>query len=900
MAMLLPTCVCWNSVARPTVDVLIGCHPPLHDSINSILLDGGRVPYYSRGIHIPSFPGPIILSVPNILLDASSTIPTFSSRLLHGPRSLDFCNKATKLEVGYNHPYTEPCCKDAQAENGLSAWILLRHTCRSSKLVRSLSIFVQCEPLALGALLSSSIAHFLAKSLTVLTFIYWTAHYLTDLRSNRPLRPSGSRPLPAVSIPERNVSRTPLPPAPPPPNFSLSSRVSAASSKPSARRSLLEADLPPRSASAMSHYRSHSMQSTDSSAVGTNLGRPLVRIGRSRFSEQFLREDDATVVKPSGTYLERGDRWMERQEAHSLSEALHDMDTRKDESLHTAAQDEASRLVWEHQNPNATTADREKPYRYRDHLRKGSHARAQSAERCASLQGYTTTNSGPSSRVSSGAHPPPTVTETSLATCVNPKVHELWDSPQKKAYMSLTNSTTTSKPRSERRRSSRQSRNVSGGSLFRNPADQIYEEPEEMALTTEEQRNFAPIPPPLKIMRHHSAATAQSVEQAPIRANTAPVTTNPRPLIRDGLDFAPRQSRNPAYTTNQMSSGRRDSSDSSSFENYSRQDLSLEIRSDDIRQATSMRAKDRSSKLPTPEVVSDKPGRPIVSFDPDWKQNGVSTRLSQSADASSWRQSLSKRFSVTGNKSRPLGGSLRTSAQPPIRADSPLNSDGTSSIPTFNISESSKEDPFVAVGMPSIVEPGSQREIQKPIKPIGEVSRPWLQHAASAPVKSSTPHYTLSGRRPTACCAQCQLPIAGRIVSAAGERFHPECFICFNCGEGLECVAFYPEPEQRREARIDRIRSRSQGIELPDTEGQTQQEDGDESLRFFCHLDFHELFSPRCRSCKTPIEGEVIVACGGEWHVGHFFCAECGDVSLSSLSNIIADSHSLSSPPNLL
>jgi hypothetical protein len=57
-----------------------------------------------------------------------------------------------------------------------------------------------------------------------------------------------------------------------------------------------------------------------------------------------------------------------------------------------------------------------------------------------------------------------------------------------------------------------------------------------------------------------------------------------------------------------------------------------------------------------------------------------------------------------------------------------------------------------------------------------------------------------------------------------------------------------------------------------------EHEDGfDQSLRFFCHLDFHELFSPRCKSCKTPIEGEVVVACGAEWHVGHFFCAQCGD-----------------------
>jgi hypothetical protein len=69
------------------------------------------------------------------------------------------------------------------------------------------------------------------------------------------------------------------------------------------------------------------------------------------------------------------------------------------------------------------------------------------------------------------------------------------------------------------------------------------------------------------------------------------------------------------------------------------------------------------------------------------------------------------------------------------------------------------------------------------------------------------------------------------------------------------------------------------GEEVEEQEGCTEEYDGDESLRFYCHLDFHEFFSPRCKSCKTPIEGEVIVACGAEWHSGHFFCAQCGDVS---------------------
>ncbi|KAH7388718.1 hypothetical protein BKA66DRAFT_527187 [Pyrenochaeta sp. MPI-SDFR-AT-0127] len=147
-------------------------------------------------------------------------------------------------------------------------------------------------------------------------------------------------------------------------------------------------------------------------------------------------------------------------------------------------------------------------------------------------------------------------------------------------------------------------------------------------------------------------------------------------------------------------------------------------------------------------------------------------------------------------------------------------------------------------------------------------------------------HWTPTTVRTGALCTQCALPIAGRIVSAAGSRFHPECFTCYQCGEHLECVAFYPEPSNKHAERVQRIRARMAGQDIdfipthpnPEDMARLEHEDGtDESPRFFCHLDFHELFSPRCKSCKTPIEGEVIVACGAEWHAGHFFCAQCGD-----------------------
>ncbi|KAK1078449.1 hypothetical protein LTR33_007229 [Friedmanniomyces endolithicus] len=147
------------------------------------------------------------------------------------------------------------------------------------------------------------------------------------------------------------------------------------------------------------------------------------------------------------------------------------------------------------------------------------------------------------------------------------------------------------------------------------------------------------------------------------------------------------------------------------------------------------------------------------------------------------------------------------------------------------------------------------------------------------------PHSTPYARPSGVLCAHCALPIAGRILSATNERFHPGCFVCHQCNTNLECVAFYPEPETRRAERFERIAARgTPGALVPIPAHATHEdvmcleaEDGHPSLRFYCHLDFHELFSPRCKSCRTPIEGEIIVACGAEWHAGHFFCAQCGD-----------------------
>lgn len=212
----------------------------------------------------------------------------------------------------------------------------------------------------------------------------------------------------------------------------------------------------------------------------------------------------------------------------------------------------------------------------------------------------------------------------------------------------------------------------------------------------------------------------------------------------------------------------------------------------------------------------------------------------------------------------------------------PSSSEGQRPPPLQHRAQSS---PPKVSSPPKSSSPFSRRPLPTPTPSSSARPLPVASQTSPFPAVAK-PHMTPSLRRTTALCAHCALPIAGRILSAAGERFHPSCFKCHHCGINLECVAFYPEPDKKRAERLARIQQRQQGLDVQIPAGVTEEdvrrleeEDGDESLRFFCGLDFHESFSPRCKSCKTPIEGEVVVACGAEWHVGHFFCAQCGDVS---------------------
>ncbi|KAL1903429.1 hypothetical protein Sste5346_000055 [Sporothrix stenoceras] len=165
----------------------------------------------------------------------------------------------------------------------------------------------------------------------------------------------------------------------------------------------------------------------------------------------------------------------------------------------------------------------------------------------------------------------------------------------------------------------------------------------------------------------------------------------------------------------------------------------------------------------------------------------------------------------------------------------------------------------------------------------------WSRAHSNHPATPASSTGSVSGSRATARCHECRYPIEGRFIALAGlpgaasngsngsERFHPQCFRCYSCGTGLEALEISPEPDEFRNARLHRIARRARGEILEEAPGETMGEDGDDRLRFFCHLDWHELFAPRCKHCTTPIVGEHVVALGEHWHVGHFFCAECGD-----------------------
>ncbi|OHF04330.1 LIM domain-containing protein [Colletotrichum orchidophilum] len=689
------------------------------------------------------------------------------------------------------------------------------------------------------------------------------AAFLANLRSNRVARPGGARPLPPSSSSTRSKR----------PSFEHSVSEPLPRCESPALYSPNSVDVPPQpippsvNASLSSRHSIPSTQGRD-----YHLYRPTSPLKPSQ-------------VVPTATYMERGQRWMEKEEAVSLRQAMEDMsikddgrhvedeaaDTPDDETrIYNAALDEASELVWRHQN-GVRPPDQDAPYRYKPHLRKNSYAHARTAsvgkhgdgarpaglarDNSRSVSGSSTDSDGHSRR----SRPSLALSRISVrGESQSPERHSMdLETSGPAGTRALP------KPVASGHRRSSMKRNISGEVQRPFSGDQIWEEPEfnareDKAKTKSASTTDLPLVDkpenPQSQVRFDTGSQADRVRPWKPRCNVE-IQRNP-----------PSQSRNPQYMTNTSAPKPAMTDDLVPKKN------GIEIRSEDIRGATSMKLKDRSAKLPTPTAVSDRPGRPIVSFDSKWKAPDERTDARPGA-ASQNNQPMEIPCIVVAAEEPPSDRARGIPVVPLINIDGADEPDGSSpGIPSIAIPDDDSSN--------STPRPLPDPKIASRGRPFRRPQRHW----------SPAPG---AGNHSSALCHECGFPIEGRFVALAGssERFHPQCFSCFACGTGLEALEISPEPEAHRHDRLDRIRRRANGEVLEETSGKTMAEDGDERLRFYCHLDWHELYAPRCKHCKTPILGEHVVALEEHWHYGHFFCAECGDPFEKGMTHIEKDGY---------
>ncbi|KAM0563860.1 hypothetical protein ACHAPJ_000066 [Fusarium lateritium] len=691
------------------------------------------------------------------------------------------------------------------------------------------------------------------------------ATYLAGLRSNRVARPGGARPQPAGARPAPTRSSLHRHSTG---RFTPDLASPAENAPPTLDRK--DSESPSIAGGSLaSRYSSLSRRSPDYySASATNPLKP-------------------SDVVPSATYMERGQRWMEKEEASSLRDAMDEMDIRQGTKspvqepsvqetpedgnrLYNAALDEAAELVWQHQHGTPSPRP-DGPYRYKPHLRKNSYAHARTAS-----VGGTRSCSGSSSDGEGDARES------------RPSLEQKQSGEQSNRRSKTYGSIGRSGKDPEQRRQGSLKRNISGevGRPF--SEDQIWEEPE---ASSSKNMDFSGRASPEKLSNRAQTSTNRVRFESPKQE-----AEKTKPLERIEIQRnPPTRSRNPLYTSNRSSEGPVPVNDKVERKN------GMEVRSQDIRAATSMRLKDRSPKLPEPTAVSDSPGRPIVSFDANWKAPDESTDTTpdRSLPAQPSRSSSSiaqpeKPMAipsiVVAEENTPMPRASTGANIPSICVDE-TDDNPRGSVPSINIpSIAVGEAPSNGSSIPTIVTPDD--------KPSSR-SRPLPQPAARGPPRiAQRPrgHWSPapgSSRRTTTICHECGFPIEGRFVALAGssERFHPQCFSCYVCGTNLQAMEISHEPDHLRQERLDRIRRRAAGEILDEEPGMTMAEDGDDRLRFFCHLDWHELFAPRCKHCQTPILGEHIVALGAHWHYGHFFCAECGDPFEHGMTHIEKDGY---------
>lgn len=288
-------------------------------------------------------------------------------------------------------------------------------------------------------------------------------------------------------------------------------------------------------------------------------------------SKDYVPLEKENRTEPSLRYRESGERWMERQEAQSLRRALEDMDLQEEQRLRAAAQDEASEMVWKHQNPHTPYRSPEKSQDYCEHFRQGSYARSlhrQSSsigqQDASSNQNRWSVSGGSQSSVSlestqtsSKSSSSSTAVAESRTGTVTANMDDYGDpKTEKDSKDGSTDLEPRSKPLPEvepksRRPSSASRRRVSKGAsigVFEDPTNSMYEGPQKEPSLGSAEAPEANSPPP-QVGRNPFARIHLAQERLS-RSNTEP-TLRIKKLDRCEIQKNPvSRSRNPFYMAN--------------------------------------------------------------------------------------------------------------------------------------------------------------------------------------------------------------------------------------------------------------------------------------------------------------------------------------------------------------
>uniref|UniRef100_A0A671KUB0 Leupaxin-like n=1 Tax=Sinocyclocheilus anshuiensis TaxID=1608454 RepID=A0A671KUB0_9TELE len=101
-------------------------------------------------------------------------------------------------------------------------------------------------------------------------------------------------------------------------------------------------------------------------------------------------------------------------------------------------------------------------------------------------------------------------------------------------------------------------------------------------------------------------------------------------------------------------------------------------------------------------------------------------------------------------------------------------------------------------------------------------------------------------------CASCGKCIAGKMITALGQVWHPEHFVCTACREELGTCGFFERDGKPYYGCFLELNGRP-----------------------LCSLHYHSRQGTLCGTCGEPISGRCIAALDRKFHPEHFVCAFC-------------------------